>query len=189
MTFIPEPRRANPLLRLGVWIAERKVGRRLLPARLLAHYPKAAVSSAVLESLVAHREGRLDERVLQLVRLVVSLTSACAFCVDMNGADPQRNRITDAELDALRALALGDEPDWAASLSDLERLAVRYAHSLAVTPPSPAAVIDEVTACFTPREVVVLATTAAQVSYWTRLIQGLGIPPAGFAESCEVPGR
>jgi hypothetical protein len=35
-------------------------------------------------------------------------------------------------------------------------------------------VIDEVTAEFSPREIVVLATTAAQVGYWTRLIQGLG---------------
>lgn len=189
MTYIPEPARMNPLLRLGVRIAERTAGRRLLPARLLAHYPRAAVSSAVLESLVAHRDGRLDERLLQLVRLTVSLTSACAFCVDMNGADPQRNRITDDEVAALRRLAVGAEPSWPDSLSEAERVAVRYAHALSVTPPAPASVIGEVTDSFTPREIVVLATTAAQVGYWTRLIQGLGVPPAGFSGTCPVgPG-
>ena len=29
--------------------------------------------------------------------------------------------------------------------------------------------------------------TAAQVGYWTRLIQGLGVPPAGFSDACRVP--
>jgi alkylhydroperoxidase family enzyme len=33
---------------------------------------------------------------------------------------------------------------------------------------------------FTEREIVILASTAAQVNYWARLIQALGIPPAGF---------
>jgi AhpD family alkylhydroperoxidase len=189
MTYVPEPKRPHPILRLGVWIAERTVKRRLLPARLLAHYPKAAVSSAVMEALVAHREGRIDERLLQLVRLTVSLTSACAFCIDMNGVDRQRNRISERELAALRAIAGGSVPNWPASLSELEILGVRYAHSLSTTPPSPSEVIDEVTAVFTPREIVVLATTAAQVGYWTRLIQGLGVPPAGFSETCQVPPR
>jgi AhpD family alkylhydroperoxidase len=139
MTFVPEPRRPNPLLRLGVWYAERTTGRRLLPARLLAHYPRAALSSAVLETLVAHHDGRLDERLLQLVRLTVSLTSACAFCIDMNGADPERNRITDQELSALRVLATGGDPGdpgWPATMTPPEVLAVRYAHSLSVTPRS-----------------------------------------------------
>ena len=38
----------------------------------------------------------------------------------------------------------------------------------------------ELQAAFEPRELVVLAATAAQVNYWARLIQALGIPPAGF---------
>lgn len=50
--FIPEPR-LTPLMAVGVGLAERVVGRRLLPARLLAWFPRAAVGSAVLESLVA----------------------------------------------------------------------------------------------------------------------------------------
>jgi hypothetical protein len=33
---------------------------------------------------------------------------------------------------------------------------------------------------------VILASTTAQVNYWARLIQALGIPPAGFNEACEV---
>jgi alkylhydroperoxidase family enzyme len=39
---------------------------------------------------------------------------------------------------------------------------------------------------FTEREIVILASTAAQVNYWARLIQALGIPPAGFSDHCEL---
>ncbi|MFO7624619.1 MAG: hypothetical protein R6V73_09730 [Anaerolineales bacterium] len=34
---------------------------------------------------------------------------------------------------------------------------------------------------FSEREIVILATTAAQVNYWTRLIQALGCPPEGYS--------
>jgi alkylhydroperoxidase family enzyme len=47
----------------------------------------------------------------------------------------------------------------------------------------------ELKAHFTERELVVLASTAAQVNYWGRLIQALGIPPAGFSGQCELPAR
>jgi len=42
--------------------------------------------------------------------------------------------------------------------------------------------IQLITSNFTEREMVILASTAAQVNYWARLIQTLGIPPAGFGE-------
>ena len=42
---------------------------------------------------------------------------------------------------------------------------------------------------FTPRELVVLATTIAQVNFWTRFNQGLGVPAAGFFDEsvCRLP--
>ena len=33
----------------------------------------------------------------------------------------------------------------------------------------------------------ILATTAAQVNYWARVIQALGVPPVGFTDSCPLP--
>ena len=42
--------------------------------------------------------------------------------------------------------------------------------------------VERVKSAFTEREFVILASTAAQVNYWARLIQALGIPPAGFGE-------
>ncbi|MDP3714977.1 MAG: hypothetical protein Q8R21_01060, partial [Burkholderiales bacterium] len=89
------------LLRWGLSIARRRTGTDLLPAQLLAWYPKAAVGSGVLESLIAHHDGALDERMLKLVRMAVSFAVSCPFCVGMNSAG------------------------WEALMSDAERLAVQ----------------------------------------------------------------
>lgn len=166
-------------LRLGVGLAERVVGRRLLPARLLAWYPRAAVGAGVLEALVAHEEP--SPRLLKLVRLSASLTPNCAFCLDMNGFDAASAGVTDAEVDALRR---GDPEPF----SPRERLAIEYARRISSTPLEfPAPFMDALRGAYSERELVILAATAAQVNFWARLIQGLGIPPAGFGDACAVP--
>ena len=60
--FIEPPQKISFLLRIGIWAAERVTGRKMLPARLLAWYPKAAIGSGVLESLVAHQDRKLNAR-------------------------------------------------------------------------------------------------------------------------------
>ncbi|MGV8848616.1 MAG: carboxymuconolactone decarboxylase family protein [Propionibacteriaceae bacterium] len=193
MAAIPAPRRPNLLLRLGVAFSERTAGKPLDPARLLTWYPKAAIGFGVMEALVAHRDGRLDARLLQVVRLVASLAAGCPFCIDLNGMGRERNRLTDEEVRALARLAGGQDPStgsgdaaWPQTITPLERLAARYAAVLSATPVEPDSILVEVSAAFTPREVVVLATTTAQVNAWARLIRGLGILPAGFSDTCEV---
>jgi len=82
--FIDPPRKISIFLRLGILVSEKVAGRRMLPARILAWYPRAALGSGALESLVAHRDGRLNERMLKLVRMAASFAAACPFCIDMN---------------------------------------------------------------------------------------------------------
>ncbi len=177
--FLDPPPRPPLLLRLATWLAERIAGTRLLPARILAWYPRAALGAGVLEATVAHRDGRVDRRMLKLVRLAASFATACPFCADMNAHQHREAGVTDAELEALRAQA---DPGDVASLSELERLAVRYARLISQTPLRfPPEVVAALQRAFSERELVVLATTAAQVNYWARLLQALGIPPAGLA--------
>jgi AhpD family alkylhydroperoxidase len=178
--FIDPPPRAPLLLRLGTWLAERITGKRLLPARLLAWYPRAALGAGLLEATITNRDGRIDRRMLKLVRLAASFSTACPFCADMNAHQHREAGVTDGELEALRT---GLGPDAIPSLSELERLAVRYARLASQTPLRfPADFVTELQGHFGEREIVVLATTAAQVNYWARLVQSLGIPPAGFSE-------
>ncbi len=182
--FISPPPHIPFYLRLGIWIARRATGKDLLPPRLLAWYPKAALSSGVMEALVAHGDDGLDVRLLKIVRLQVSCTASCPFCIDMNGFDPERH-LTAEETAALQA---GRAPEEIATFSLRERLAAQYARVLSLTPPVfPPELIAALRTNFTEREIVILATTAAQVNYWARLLQGLGVPPAGFTDTCAVP--
>ncbi len=176
--FISPPAIIPFWLRLGLWLAQKVSGADLLPARLLAWYPRAAVSSAILEGLIAHRDGSLDERILKMVRMKVSFTAGCPFCVDMNSAGWE-DLLTADEFAVLQGRKTAVE---VASLTEKERLAIEYARLASSTPLRfPPALIAELKSCFTEREIVILASTAAQVNYWTRLIQALGCPPAGFS--------
>ena len=176
--FIEGPKRIPLLLKLGIWFSERVTGKTMLPARILAWYPKAAVGSGVMEALVAHEDGRMDRRMLKLVRMTASYAVACPFCVDMNSYEYRKAGITDEEAESLR----GDF-EKVGSFSEREKLAIAYTRLISQTPlkfhPN---MVERVKSAFTEREFVILASTAAQVNYWARLIQALGIPPVGFGE-------
>ena len=178
--FIDPPVRMPIFLKLGIWISEKITGKRMLPARILAWYPKAAIGSGILEALVAHHDGKLDERMLKLVRMGASFAAACPFCVDMNSYDYQAVGITEDEVLVLRGKL---EPDSVPTLLAREKLAIQYSRLVSQTPlkfyPD---FIEQLKANFSEREIVILASTAAQVNYWARLIQALGIPPAGFSD-------
>jgi len=174
--FIAPPRRIPLVLRFGLWIAQRASGEDTLVARLLTWYPKAAVGAGVMEALVADEVGRVDRRMLKLVRMTVSSTVDCPFCIGFNGRDWERH-LTDDELAVVQGRRDADEVE---TLDDAERLAVEYARLLSATPIAiPRDMGDRLAAHFTEREIVVLATTVAQVGYWARVAQGLGCPAAG----------
>ncbi len=176
--FIPEPKRIPLPLRIGIWISERVTGRRMLPPRILSWYPKAAFGAGVMETLTAHEDGRMTPRLLKLIRMAASYAAACPFCIDMNSYEHRKYGISDAEAEALRG-----DCEGVASFSEREQLAIAYARAVSRTPLKfPPDLVEQARAMFTEREFVVLVSTAAQVNFWARLIQGLGIPPAGFGE-------
>lgn len=176
--FIKPPERIPFLLKLGIWFSEKITGKIMLPARILAWYPRAAIGSGVMESLVAHEDGQMNERMLKLIRMAASYAAACPFCIDMNFHEHRQVGITDEEV-----VALHGDIEKVASFSEREKMAITYARLISQTPlkfhPD---LVERVRSAFTEREFVILASTAAQVNYWARLIQALGIPPAGFGE-------
>jgi regulator of protease activity HflC (stomatin/prohibitin superfamily) len=66
-------------LKVGIWISKKVTGKEMLPAKILAWNLKVAIGSGVLESLVAHQNGDLNERILRIVRIQASFTIACCF--------------------------------------------------------------------------------------------------------------
>jgi len=174
--FIAPPRRIPLPLRFGLWIAKRASGEDTLIARLLTWYPKAAIGAGAMEALVADEVGRADRRMLKLVRMTVSSVVDCPFCVGFNGRDWQK-LLTDDELAVVQGRR--DAAD-VASLDEAERLAIEYAQLLSATPIAvPRDMGERLAEHFTEREIVVLATTVAQVGYWARVAQGLGCPAVG----------
>lgn len=181
--LIDPPKRIPFWLRLGLWITRRVTGKDLLPPRLLAWYPKAAFSSGVMEALVAHHDGALSARLLKLVRMQASFSAACPFCIDMNSQRFQKYEINAQELAAIQGLSSLEE---VTTFSTRERLAIQYARHISATPLQfPPDFMTQIKTNFNEREIVILATTAAQVNYWARLVQALGAPPAGFMEPVE----
>ncbi len=184
--YIAPPARMPFYLRWGIRIAQRRTGTELLPAKLLAWYPKAAIGSALLESLIAHHDGRLTERTLKLVRMAVSFAVSCPFCIGLNSQGWEKLMTAD-EREAVQGLRALDsftsdtnaEPGSARSgFTDLERLAIEYARRASETPLNfDDAFGNRLNETFTAREIVVLAATSAQVNYWARFIGALGCPP------------
>lgn len=171
--FIDPPARIPWYLRVGLWVVRRRTGRDLLPARLLAWYPRAAIGSGVLEALVAHDDGRVTERMLKMVRMAVSFEVECPFCMGMNAEGWERH-LTEEELAAVQGRV---DPAAVPSITSLEALALEYARASSQTPLAFTREFGErLTAAFSERELVVLATTSAQVNYWARLVQALGAP-------------
>ena len=163
---------------MGIWISEKITGRIMLPPRILSWYPKAAIGSGIMEALVAHEDGHMDKRMLKLIRMTASYAVACPFCVDMNSYEYRKYGITDEE-----AQSLHGDIEKVISFSDREKLAIAYTRLISSTPLKfPPDVVEKIKAAFTEREFVILVSTAAQVNFWARLIQGLGIPPSGFGE-------
>ncbi len=182
--FINPPSQIPFYLKIGIWISKKVTGKDMLPAKILAWYPKAAIGSGALEALVAHHDEKLDERMLKIVRMQASFAAACPFCIDMNSFQSENYNINQDELMALQGRKAIDSVD---TFSVREKLAIQYARLISQTPLQfSRAFIDELKQHFTEREIVILASTAAQVNYWARLIQALGIPPAGFSNQCEL---
>jgi alkylhydroperoxidase family enzyme len=174
--FIAPPRRIPLPLRFGLWIAKRASGEDTLVARLLTWHPRAAVGAGVMEALVAHDAGRVDARMLKLVRMTVSSAVDCPFCVGFNGRDWGKH-LSDEELAVVQGRR---DAAGVASFDDAELLAIEYARALSATPiVVPREMGDRLNEHFTEREIVVLATTIAQVGYWARVAQGLGCPALG----------
>ena len=183
-TYIQPPRRPPLFLRLMLGLVERGMGKPLVANRILAHYPKAFWGSGILEALVAHHDREVPRRLLKLIRMQVSFSVSCPFCIDMNSQEFSGEGITEEDILALRDIKGLDEVP---SLSAPERAALAYARAISSTPVAfEAVMIAELKRHFSERAIVIIASTAAQVNFWARLIQSFGATPAGFTTECAV---
>ena len=102
----------------------------------------------------------------------------------MNSSEYESDGITKQELHYLTGkLNIND----VLTFTIKERLAMEYTKLISQTPIKISKeFMKKIKLNFTEREIVIIASTAAQVNYWARLIQALGVPPAGFSDKCEI---
>jgi alkylhydroperoxidase family enzyme len=184
MSYLDPPARMPVLLRVFLWMVERRMGKSLLANRILTWYPKAFLGSGIMEGLVAHDEPEVPRRLLGLVRIHTSFLVSCPFCIDLNSREFEHKGITEQEIRALQGkVPLVDVP----SLTDGERAALRYVECMCRTPVEfTTEAVANAKKHFSPRGFVILTSTCAQVNFWTRLIQSFGVPPAGFSAECPI---
>jgi alkylhydroperoxidase family enzyme len=186
LPFINPPRRIPLLLRVLLGLVERRLGGRLMANRILAWYPKALLGSGIMEALVAHEEPDTPRRLLTLVRIYTSFLVSCPFCIDLNSKEYKGRGIGDEEIRALRGLV---PLESVSTFTRKEKAALRYVECICKTPLSfTEDVVGEMGECFSERGMVIVASTSAQVNFWARLIQALGVLPAGFSGTCPVLG-
>ena len=184
MSYIQPPKRIQPILRMMLSLVEKRLGKQLLANRILTWYPKALIGSGVMEGLIAHDEPEVPRRLLGLIRVYTSFLVSCPFCIDLNSRDFEKKGLSEEEITALQ----GKVPmDKVATLGEKEKAALRYVQCICGTPLAfPSHVIETLREHFTERGIVIIASTCAQVNFWARLIQSLGVPPAGFSEECSI---
>jgi alkylhydroperoxidase family enzyme len=182
--FIKPPAKIPLFIKLGIFVSKKITKKDLLAPKLLAWYPKAALSSGVLEAMVAHGDNDLNRRILKLIRIQASISIACPFCLDMNSFEYEKNGISNEEMSSLVNQV---DLDLIDTFSLKEKLALGYAIRISKTPVDvPIDFFEKLKSEFSEREIVILASTAAQVNYWARLLKSLGVPPAGFSDRCDL---
>lgn len=184
VAFIKPPKKIPLFLKIGIAISKKVTKKDLLVPKLLAWYPRVAISSAILETMVAHGKGDLNKRILKIVRIQASLSVSCPFCIDMNSSEYEGDGITKQELNCLTGKLNIDD---VLTFNIKEKLVIEYTKLISQTPIKiPRKFMKKIKLNFTEREIVIIASTAAQVNYWARLIQALGVPPAGFSNKCDI---
>ena len=180
--YIEPPKKLPLFIRLGAWISKKIIKKDIMIPKLLAWYPKAAISSGIMESLVAHDDKEIDKRLLKMIRVQVSVMVACPFCIDMNAFEFDKAGLN---IDEVNAIRIGDYKFH--SFSEKEQLVMEYVNLVTKTPVIiPEEIVNNMQKHFSERGIIIIASTIAQVNYWARLIRSLGIHVAGFSDICKI---
>ena len=181
--YIKPPKKIPFFLKLPMWIAKKKVKKDLLLPKILAWNPKTAISSGIMEALITHDDKEVPKRLLKLIRIQISIDIACPFCIDMNSFEYDKENVTEEEIKYLQ----NKDIDSCPTMSSKEKIALKYISAITKTPVIISEeLITEIKKEYSERAILILASTAAQVNYWARLIRAFGVPTAGFTNICKI---
>lgn len=139
-------------------------------------FPEGTLARTALGQLMATEKtldgSTLGRPLLELVRLHVSQSNGCAYCIAMHRAALAETGET--------AERMADLPDWENSslFTPRERAALLWAETLTALPDD-ASLPAPVTAAFDADEQGELALAISMINMWNRLMTGWDMAPAG----------
>jgi AhpD family alkylhydroperoxidase len=140
--------------------------RKIMQARIdgLKVAPGAYHAMMALEGYVK-KSSKLEQSLLELVRMRASQINGCAYCLDMHSKDARANGETEQRLYALNA--------WRETpfFTDRERAALAWTEAVTLVSQThvPDSVYAEASQRFTEEELVNLTLAVATINSWNRL--------------------
>jgi AhpD family alkylhydroperoxidase len=168
LRLAPLDRPRGLLLRLFNWLMRWRLGKEMMPARVIyARFPTLLWRSLPMYHLM-ERGLRIERALRHLIEVRVSELNGCTFCTDLHRANAGLSR---------------DAPALAADAR--QRAALRYVEEIARGGVSDEG-FEELRRHFNEREIVELTWLQAFTTYLNRMAVPLGIGSDGF---CEIQAR
>jgi AhpD family alkylhydroperoxidase len=137
--------------------------------------PAAYHAMLTLEEFVK-KSSRLEQSLLELVRMRASQINGCAYCLDMHSKDARANGETEQRLYALNA--------WRETpfFTDRERAALAWTEAVTLVSQDhvPDSVYEEVRQRFSEAELVNLTLAIATINAWNRLCISFRVVPGTY---------
>lgn len=143
-------------------------------------FPAALKAMRGLEEAV--HASTLEPELLELVKVRASQLNGCGYCLDMHTKDAEAMGVTAQRLHLVAA--------WqeAPMYSRRERAALSWCETLTLIAATgaPDDAYEEVTAHFSPEEVVALTLAVVAINGWNRLAVGLRSPVGSYRRDERV---
>lgn len=180
---VPDSSR-NPLVRYAFRESRKHgAGEVMDPVRVFAHNPTVMLGYGMFE-MATERSTRVPERIKHLALMRAATLAGCEWCLDYGSAVAAANDVPDEDLAALHAFEESDRFD------ELEKLVLRYATGMSVTPVEvPDELFDRLREHFDEAQLVELTNIIALENYRARFNWAFGLAGQGYAEGarCAVP--
>jgi AhpD family alkylhydroperoxidase len=175
LRLAPLDRPRGLLLRLFNWLARWRLGKEMMPARVIyARFPTLLWRSLPMLHLM-QRGLRLGPSLCHLIEVRVSVLNGCSFCADLHRADAALS----GGLDDLQSLdGSSEDPRF----DPRQRAALRYVEEIARAGAVSDASFEQLRSHFSEREIIELTWLQAFTTYLNRMAVPLGIGSDGFCE-------
>jgi AhpD family alkylhydroperoxidase len=183
LRLAPVDRPRGVLQRLGWWYARRRMGKVMMPLRVL--YPRLPGLLRAQLGLYRLAESglTLNPALNHLLALRISQNNGCTFCADLHHAMALHEGHPEALMAAL------DDYEASPHIDGPTRAALRYVDEMARVGNVCDATFDGLRACFNERQVVEIVWLNAFTTYLNLMAKPLGMGSDGFCDLARAKRR